>query len=45
MALLTDLGERLPCSVGANLAKPPHPFDIRWLEHREHLIAARIDDG
>ena len=45
VALLADLGERFPGAVGAKLAKPPHPLDLHCLEHREHLVSSRVDDG
>jgi hypothetical protein len=40
----TDLGQRLPCTVAAELAKPAHALDLRRLERREHLVAAPVDD-
>ena len=41
---LADRGQRLARAIGADLAEPAHPLDLRRLQSREHLVAAGIDD-
>jgi hypothetical protein len=41
---MADLHERLAGTIRADLAEPAHALDIRGLQNRKHLVAARVDD-
>jgi hypothetical protein len=43
-AHLADLGQRLARPIGAHLAEPAHPLDLRVLQRGKHLVASRVDD-
>ena len=42
VAHISDLEQRLARGIGADLAKPADPFDLRRLQRKEHLGALRI---
>ena len=44
IANLADLGQHLARPVGADLAEPTHPLDLRALQRRKHLVASSDDD-
>jgi hypothetical protein len=39
-----DRGQRLARGVGAHLAEPTHPLDVRALQRRKHLVASGGED-
>jgi hypothetical protein len=39
-----DLGQRFARRKRAQLAEPPDPLDLQWLERRILLVAARVED-
>jgi len=41
---MADLHERLAGTISADLAETAHALDIRRLQNRKHLVAARVDD-
>ena len=41
---LADRDQRLARAVGADLAEPPHAFDLRRLQRGKYLMASRFDD-
>jgi hypothetical protein len=44
VARFADSGQRLPRAIGADLAKPTHPLNLRRLQNRKHLVTSCVDN-